>query len=493
MHDLFEELKRRRVFTASAAYIVVGWVIIEAASVLIPTLLLPEWSLRLVTVLVLLGFPIAVALSWIFDITTKGVERTSSVSDDAESEIQPLPSKKAAASVAVLPFETLSQEEDEQTFALGLSTEIHTMLANHNQLEVISRRALAGRSREEAESMIAQLGVRYVLSGSVLFSQGRARIIAELDDATIGTQIWSERFEEDMSAGFGLFTKISESVVAAFGVEHFRAELLTARQSDPTNLDAWQLVQKARARLLESDPKAFTDSKKWLEQAIEQAPEYAGAQATLSFAIAERVINASSENEKEDLKQAQDLIQKAVQSHPNDPYVLKMAGMVFTSTGDPSQAIATLDRAVDLTPFDFGAWGYLGWPLTARGRQDDLERAQDILARILEASPRHPGVGFWHHHQAVTYVCQGDLEMAKDAAIIATREGSGLAWAWLNLANIQMNLGEEMAAEQALTRALACNPKLTIERYVDRLNAMSEGEGFVRERSLGLQKLATKK
>ncbi|NKB99458.1 MAG: tetratricopeptide repeat protein [Pseudomonadales bacterium] len=489
MRAFFEELKRRKVFGATATYFVVGWLVIEVASVLIPTLLLPEWSLRLITVIVLMGFPLVIALSWVFDITPRGIERTDLTETPADPEKE-VPKKlpqldQAVACVAVLPFDALSADDQHTVFAQGLTTEIHSLLVKHNRIQVLSRRAVASLSGKD---LVDKLGARYLLTGNVVFDNDRVRIIAELDDAEHNVQIWSQRFERSFEDRLGVFSEIAEAVVTAFGVEHLRTELQQARSSGTSteNQSAWQLVQRARAYLLESGEDVYDQARTWLTEAVTLSPDYDAAHATLAFAISEQLLNGASTNMEEDIVRARDSINTALASAPHDPYVLKMAGMVWSTIGEPTRSCEVLERAVELTPFEIGAWGYLGWPLTARGRAEDIDNLLGILQRILKSSPDHPGAPHWHHHRAVALSCSGDLAAAESAALQSIEGAPKLSWSWMNLANIRAQTGNLDGAQQAASAALEVNTNMTTDHYVAQILRMNETPGYVDERTRGI-------
>ena len=255
------EIKRRKVLRVAVVYAAVGWLLIEIASVVFPELTLPQWTVRLVVVLILLGFPLAIILAWAFDITPAGVERTVDLPEhDAEgSDPQATTSPgyllrgpptidDAVASVAVLPFDDLSPAGGHAVLANGIATEIHYTLNKMHRIRVAPRRSsfLLADGDEAVEEIAQALNVRYILSGSLMRDDNRIRVIAELDDAIEGSQIWSEKYERDLDDLLTVQAEIAVSIVAAFGGERQRAEIQRAQTKPTGNLDAWSMVQKAR-------------------------------------------------------------------------------------------------------------------------------------------------------------------------------------------------------------------------------------------------------
>jgi len=484
MQRLLTELKRRKVYKVAVAYGIASWLLVEVSSVVFPALLLPDWTLRLAVVFALLGFPLVVALAWVFDITPKGIERTSEVdaaSDKARQEQFPTSRRyppaieEAIASVAVLPFDDLSPNAEHPGLAEGVATEIHTSLSKLHRIRVASRRSsFRFRDRDiSVEDVADALNVRYVISGSLMQTNGRARLNVELDDAIAGAQIWAHRYELDLDDILTVLPEVAEAIVGAFGGERLRSEILRAREQPTENLDAWSLVQRARAYILDYSRQSMDDAESLLNRAIELDSGYAAAHAALGSVLSERVLNGLSSDVDADQQHARAAVERALALTPRDPFVLKMSGMVWAAVGDPTRAIETLRSSVDVAPFDFGAWGYLGWPLVARGEASDLSELHQILDRVLELAPEHPGAAFWLHHKSVAYTCEQALDSAEEYARRAVDRHPDLSWGWLNYANVLGLQGRAEQAGHAAARAAQINPAMTPAHYVERIRAMS--------------------
>ncbi len=493
--EFWRQLKRRRVVNSALAYFVIGWLLIEVTSVIEPTLLLPDWTTRLVTVLILLGFPLTMMLAWTFDITPGGIERTEGAVGSAPPQSLPKPVPppldEAVAAVAVLPFDCLSSDPRQRVLAEGLCTEIHSKLSKLHRVRVASRRAAAafGNSDAPLTDIAASLQVRYLLSGNLLSDGDRVRIIAELDDAHDDSQIWSERFERGLDEFLPVLEEIAEAVVAGFGGERLRAEIGRAKVAETDNLDAWQLVQKARGHVLEYTSAGFDQATRPLARAIELDPDYAAAHAMLGSLLGERLLNGCSDDIEADSVRARDAISTASRLAPQDSFVLKMGGMVWATLGEASRAIDALKAAVGLAPYDFGAWGYLGWPLTARGRDADLDELNTILDRVLKIAPGHPGAAYWLHHRAVALTCANDLAAALSYSERAVEQHATLSWGWLAHANILGRLDRCDEARQAYERCQQANPRLDGTYFAAQVSRMSEGADnpFAERRVAGLR------
>ncbi|MGB5721502.1 MAG: hypothetical protein WBM34_12485, partial [Woeseiaceae bacterium] len=241
----FVELKRRRVIQFVFAYAIIAWVIIEVFSVLLPAFEAPDWALRLVIIAAAIGFLPALVLAWIFDFTLQGIERTGDI-DPQLPYAMPPEIDDAVASVAVLPFDDLSNAGNSKILAEGIATEVHGKLCQFHRLRIAPRRSsfsFTDRSVPLTE-VSRSLNVRHILSGSVMCVGTRVQVTAELDDAQNNTQLWSRKFERDLDDVLALMSDIAEAVVAKFGGERLRSEINDALAKPTDNLDAWSSVQR---------------------------------------------------------------------------------------------------------------------------------------------------------------------------------------------------------------------------------------------------------
>ena len=186
----WNELKRRKVVRVTVAYLIVGWLLIQVADVTLEPLHLPEWSDTLVIWLIGLGFPIAIVLAWMLDVTPEGIRVTVEESDATPND---------DASIAVMPFINMSGDPDNEYFSDGMSEELLNRLVRLQDLRVCSRTssfALKGTSLDMS-SIAGKLGVRYVLEGSVRRAGKRVRITAQLIDATSDAHLWSDTYDRE--------------------------------------------------------------------------------------------------------------------------------------------------------------------------------------------------------------------------------------------------------------------------------------------------------
>ena len=212
--NFFAELKRRKVYTVAVAYVVGGWALAQGIAQVFPVFDIPNWVVRLIVLLIVLGFPVALVLSWFFDFTRYGIVRTP----DLKNKIETLPDVGSTErSIAVLPFTDLSPGEERDYFGEGIAEEIQTALAKIEGLRVAARRSSFWFKDKKADlkEIADKLNVEHVLDGSVRRDGNRVRISAELTDCCNGFTLWSETFEREMQGIFALQDEITRAIVDA--------------------------------------------------------------------------------------------------------------------------------------------------------------------------------------------------------------------------------------------------------------------------------------
>jgi TolB-like protein len=249
LQRLLEELKRRRVFRVAVVYAAVAFVVWQVAEIAVPGLNLPNVVLTTVILLTVLGFPVALALAWAFDITPEGVKRTES--ETAAVEGPAVPSVDAPAerkSIVVLPFDNMSPDPQDAYLSDGLTEEIITGLSCCGRLRVISRnsaRVLKGTDKD-TRTIARELDVQYVLEGSVRKAGNDLRITAQLIDGRTDEHLWSERYSGTLDDVFDMQERLSCSIVDALMLELSPEEerRLTERPID--NAQVYECSLRAR-------------------------------------------------------------------------------------------------------------------------------------------------------------------------------------------------------------------------------------------------------
>ena len=373
------ELKRRRVYSVAVAYLVAGWALAQGIAQVLPVFDIPNWVVRLIVVLIVLGFPVALTLSWFFDVTRYGIVRTPDrASEDRGEVVEPFVSSEK--SIAVLPFNDLSPEKDHAYFGEGIAEELLGALAKVEGLRVAARRSSFWFQDKQAElsEIASKLNVRHVLEGSVRRDGNRVRVTAELLDASDGFTVWSETYEREMHGIFALQDEITRSIVDTLklkleispppvsrSTDAYDAYLEGLFYSDKSTEEALRKSLEFFYRALEKDPRfsrAWTGiAKAWLWLAdvyvppLEAYPKVRDAaaralqlndeeaEAHVYLAEAKRILDW-------DLDRAETEYKRAFEVDPNSTASNYFIAAFYGARGDRDQALAYLQRTSKIDP-----------------------------------------------------------------------------------------------------------------------------------------------
>src|SRR5436189_3491013 len=310
MSGFFEELQRRKVYRVAASYIIAAGFIIQIGSAVFPAWELPNWTLRLVVVLLLMGFPIALILAWAYDLTAEGIQATPSVSVpgrhrrrnfilliasgvivSAAAGFFLLPrasARKIEKSIAVLPFQNLSDEKENAYFADGIQDDILTNLSKIGDLKVISRMSVMsyrGDGAHNAREIGKALGVATLLEGSVRRAGNRVRVSVQLINANNDEHIWAEDYDRDLTDVFAIQTDLARKIASALQAKLSPNENARLDRQPTKDSDAYLLYVQAHDYANRPDRFRETSLKaeELFEQAIKLDPNFALAFAGLSM------------------------------------------------------------------------------------------------------------------------------------------------------------------------------------------------------------------
>ena len=270
VNRFFAELKRRKVYTIAVAYLLGGWALAQGIAQVLPVFDTPIWVIRLLVVLIVIGFPVALTLSWFFDLTRYGVVRTPNLKD-IDIALTPAASEN---SIAVLPFADLSPGKDHDYFSDGIAEEILTALSKIDNLRVAARRSSFWFKDRQADlrEIASKLNVAHVLEGSVRRDDNRVRVTAELIDARRGFTIWSDTFEREMQSIFALQDEITRAIVDTLKLKLEISEPRTARSTDAYDAYLHGLFQSDK-----STEEALRKSLGYFERALQIDPHFGRA------------------------------------------------------------------------------------------------------------------------------------------------------------------------------------------------------------------------
>jgi adenylate cyclase len=383
------------------------------------------------------------------------------VGDDARPGLA-LPDKP---SIAVLPFRNMSGDPDQEYFADGIAEDIITMLSRSPHLFVIARNStFTFKGREIGVKQVGrELGVRYVLGGSVRRGGNRIRISAQLTDAVTGNHLWADRYDRDPTDIFAVQDEITEAVAIAVLPAVAQMEQHRAVRKPPESLGAWEAYQRGLWHFGHFRPIENEVAKTFFRQAIDLDPNFAQAHALLASAILQTAYRYQQMSLAEVSDEALALAQRAVYLDPLDVMAHSNMGWVlFFTRSDLEGALAEARKALAISPNFGNAHLLLGSTLLYSGQpQEGLEALRNSI-RLDPLGPLHPDkLG----NIAIAHYVMGEYDAAVEAAKAALRSNPNLPWAhrWLTAALGQAGRLEE--AKQALQKAMVVVPK-SFDMYV---------------------------
>jgi TolB-like protein/Flp pilus assembly protein TadD len=462
--SLIAELKRRNVFRVGAAYAIVAWLLVEVASVVLPALHLPDWTLTFLIIVILAGLPLALIIAWAFELTPEGIKRETVVDpaesitrvtgrkldfaiigllaiavvyfaldkfvldagrEDPEASAEQVPAAESVAgekTIAVLPFANMSGDPEQEFFSDGISEELLNVLAKVKGLRVTSRTsAFAFKGTNTAVPEIAEkLGVEHVLEGSVRMAGDRVRITAQLIEVETDSHLWSESYDRDLADIFAVQDEIAAKVGEALKVALLGADSKPIHPSREISIEAYSDYLLARQKLANMSYVGAGEAELLLQGVIERDPDYAPAYAALA-----------------------------------GTYQV-MAGWGASS---PSEAVARMrpliEQALSLDDGLAEAWQDLAY---TREVQGDLEGAHMAEERALELEPQNPVVlinqiirWLWSHEP------ERGLVYAEELLRVDPLSLQGLRF----IASLYRRLDRRDDAERMFERMRSIDPKNT--------------------------------
>jgi TolB-like protein/Flp pilus assembly protein TadD len=428
--SFFAELKRRNVYKVAIAYVVGGWALSQGIAQVFPVFDVPNWAIRIVVLLIVLGFPVAVVFAWLFEITPEGIKRTE-VADAAKersrgktwiyvivigaiislglfflgrytarntasaARIEAATTSIPQKSIAVLPFENLSDDKGTAYFADGIQDEILTKLSSIADLKVISRTSTAKyKSKpEDLKTVSQQLGVATVLEGSVQKAGEKVRVNVQLIDARADTHLWAKTYDRDVKDVFAVESEVAQEIADSLQAKLSPAEANALAAAPTKDTAAYDLFLKGEFenRLANNSLKveSFDQAAAWYRQAIARDPNFALAYARLVECRLVRHWFVEPFTEAE-LAEVHQLAEHALALAPDLAETHVALGAYFYyGYRQYDQALAEFERAVQLQPNNAQAIEYSGY---VHRRLGQWQRCLEELNKGLEQDPRNADV-----------------------------------------------------------------------------------------------------
>ena len=363
-------------------------------------------------------------------------------------------------SIAVLPFTNMSGESDQEYFADGITEDIITALSRLRWFFVIARNSTFAYKGQgvDVRQIGRDLGVRYILEGSVRKSGQRVRITGQLMDAMTGNHIWAERYDRELTDIFALQDEITASVTTAIEPKLLSAEGIRAETRSIDDLDAWDLVARALSHFWKLNAAESEIAIAILRQAIERHPNYAPAHSMLAFALLVAAhmgwIPAAY-----DRKVAERLAQRAAELDESDPWAHMALGYLAFAARRTEEAVRRFRAAIDLNPNFAAAYGYIGWALAHDGQSDE---AIKNLQQAIRMSPRDPFNVFFLAGLAAANYLAGRYSEAAEWAEQAVQLRPGHLGARRKLCASLAQAGQIEEARAALSTLRQLQPDISI-------------------------------
>ncbi len=425
--NFFAELKRRNVYKVAVAYAVVGWLLIQAGSILFPIFEAPAWVLKVFVTLVFLGFPVALVLAWAFELTPEGLKRTEEAGStesitrrtgrkvtaliviaavsaagllafqflrtkSAPAVPEKVPSETAGViplkSIAVLPFASLSEDKANEYFASGIQDEILTRLAKIADLKVISRTSTQQYQSKPGNlpEIAKQLGVAHILEGSVQKVGDAVRVNVQLIKAETDAHLWADTYDRKLTDIFAVETEVAQRIANSLEAH------LTGREQEqmaavPTkNPQAYDSYLRGLALLVRESNEDVQKAADFFQQAVERDPDYAQAWAQLSIAESQLYFNEDQTEVRKD--RSRRAAEMAVRLQPELTEARNAQGLFYyLCLNDFNGALVELEKALKDAPNNADALFYTG---LVKRRQGKLDEAIKQLQRATLFDPRNP-------------------------------------------------------------------------------------------------------
>jgi len=318
----------------------------------------------------------------------------------------PLPDQP---SIAVLPFNLMQGDADDEAFADGLTEDIITALSRVGGLFIIARNSsfIYKDRTVDIRQVGRELGVRYVMEGSVRRSKDRLRVSAQLLEASSGNHIWAEKYDRLVADIFDVQDDITHSVTASTQTQINLEEGARAERAERPELNVWLLVKRSWRRCYDLSPEALAEARELAEKAVQMAPESGLAYEVLAVALVHQVFMRTVGDGRATLTMAREAAERALRLPGSCEYAFWGLGMIQFTSGEPEQAILTLRQGLDLNPNCSLIHGTIGNYLALMGRADESIAATMIALR---ANPRDLSIFFRYQALADAYFVKRDFE-----------------------------------------------------------------------------------
>ena len=414
--SFFAEVKRRNVYKVAVAYIFAGWALSQGIAQVFPVFDVPNWVIRTIVVMIILGLPVALVLAWMFELTPQGIKRTETADAMPEAtrkkkyvwiyvvvigaaisiglfflgrysagNTTASPAGITNKSIAVLPFDNLSRDPDNAYFCEGVQDEILTRLAKVADLKVISRTSTQHfKSTPDNLPQIAkQLGVAHIVEGSVQKVGDQVRVNVQLINALTDAHLWADTYDRKLTDIFAVESEIAKTIAETLQARLTGSEKSSIAKTPTVNPEAYELYLRGKFFAEKRTGADLRKSIEYYDQAIAKDPNY--PLAYVGLADSHLLLSAyGAVSPKESVPPARAALKKALELDDSLAQAHASSGLLATLELDLNRAIRELERAIQLNPNYATAHHWLALPLMAIGQFD---RAIVEAKRAIELDP----------------------------------------------------------------------------------------------------------
>ena len=450
---LLGELRERHLYRVAVIYAAAAWLTLQIADIVAESFDWPAWLMQGLIVALIVGFPLVLLLFWF--------------AGEPEADVAPPPKEatennKDRPSLIVLPFDCFSDAQEDVWNTNALTEDLTTLIARFSDYSVVARNtAFAYRGKSiDVRTLKDELGVRYVLEGSLRRQGDRLRITAQLVETETGAHLWAENYDRQVEQYEELYDELCQAIVMKLGNELTRAEMNYAKSKPPSEWGAWDLYQQAKGVLqFEGWSKdSFARVAELLREAIRLDPEFAPAHAYLSLMLALGYWMRLYSDRDATYTESLETCEQAMALAPESSEVLGYAGCALSDLGLHERGIPVLERAIELNPSNSQAYAALG---VARIMSGDSVEGPRHLRHAIDISPLDPGLAPWTTVLSFTETFLGDPESGLLSAQRACKADPRYFGSFLALAVAQSKLDRPEEAQRALAEAKRLNPDLS--------------------------------
>ena len=390
------------------------------------------------------------------------VARSAGAADAAELTRSPFPGFGGRPAIAVLPFDNLSADPEQAFFADGLAEDLITRLSTWRAFPVIARNSSFQYrgGNLDLKRVSRELGVRYVVEGSVRRSGDRIRVAAQLIDAPSGEHVWAKTYDREIEDIFALQDEISSTIAASVAGDLTRAEGERARQQGTKNLEAWSLFQLGVQHSDRYSRDGWAEAARLFERAVELDPRFATAVAGVALAELWSVVFNWNDAPDQKVSAALKTARRAVELDPRDPAAQVALGFAHLMAGDLQNGLDSAQRALDLNPSMPVAWVWFGYAKLLAGDPQECIAATERAQRL---NPQGPMAWMGNDNLSLAYWEVGRYEAALEAARRLAAARPTYPFGHLYVAMNAVELGRLDEASAAVAEARRVQPDVSLE------------------------------